>query len=250
MDKERDTWTLRRESAVPAGSDLTMSRSELSKSDRRSPSLRATWSSIVHLSPATVSMFLRSLQRANDRRRDAGLSTGPLPADDRWPSARRRSARGSIRRRPRRHAPNIRRRESSGSGCAAHPVSGSRERMSTAASFSAPVEPGGRDAVVDSHLVFVEIDAPDALGRLARFATPSMIVASGSPGHAHAYWTLRTPVAPAEVEHANRTLANHLGGDPASVDAARILRPAGTLSHKHRPPAPVELIHIERFGAL
>ncbi len=38
---------------------------------------------------------------------------------------------------------------------------------------------GGRDAVTDSHLVFVEIDEPDALGRLARFAAPSMIVASG-----------------------------------------------------------------------
>jgi len=104
---------------------------------------------------------------------------------------------------------------------------------------------GGRDAVTDSHLVFVEIDEPDALGRLARFAAPSMIVASGSPGHAHAYWILRSPVAPVAVEHANCTLADHLGGDPASVDAARILRPAGTLSHKHRPPTPVELIHVD-----
>jgi len=107
---------------------------------------------------------------------------------------------------------------------------------------------GGRDAVTDSHVVFVEIDEPDALGRLARFAAPSMIVASGiirSRGHAHAYWMLSSPVAPTAVEHANRTLADHLGGDPASVDAARILRPAGTLSHKHRPPRPVELIHVE-----
>ncbi len=104
---------------------------------------------------------------------------------------------------------------------------------------------GGRDAVTDSHLVFVEIDAPDAVGRLARFAAPSMIVASGSHGHAHAYWVLRSAIAPAAVEHANRTLADHLGGDPASVDAARILRPAGTLSHKHRPPTPVELIRVE-----
>jgi CHC2 zinc finger len=36
-----------------------------------------------------------------------------------------------------------------------------------------------------------------------------------------------------------------LGGDLASVDAARILRPAGTLSHKHHPPAPVELLHLD-----
>ena len=70
-----------------------------------------------------------------------------------------------------------------------------------------------------------------------------MIVSSGTAGHAHAYWTLRTRVEAAELEQANRTLASHLGGDLASVDAARILRPAGTLSHKHRPPAPVELLH-------
>ncbi|HWF50096.1 MAG TPA: CHC2 zinc finger domain-containing protein [Solirubrobacteraceae bacterium] len=105
---------------------------------------------------------------------------------------------------------------------------------------------GGRDAVASSHLAFVEIDAVDALARLQRFATtPTMIVSSGTAGHAHAYWTLRTRVGVVELEQANRTLASHLGGDPASVDAARILRPAGTLSHKHRPPAPVELLHLD-----
>jgi hypothetical protein len=71
---------------------------------------------------------------------------------------------------------------------------------------------GGHDAVTSSHLAFVDIDAVDALDRLQRFARPP-------------------------------TVASHLGGDLASVDAARILRPAGTLSHKHRPPSPVELMH-------
>jgi len=33
-----------------------------------------------------------------------------------------------------------------------------------------------------------------------------------------------------------------LGGDLASVDIARVLRPPGTLNHKHTPPAPVELV--------
>ena len=106
---------------------------------------------------------------------------------------------------------------------------------------------GGRDAVAKSHLAFVDIDAVDALDRLGRFARPpTMIVSSGTAGHAHAYWTLRTRVGVLELERANRTLASNLGGDLASVDAARILRPAGTLSHKHRPPAPVELVHLDR----
>jgi hypothetical protein len=105
---------------------------------------------------------------------------------------------------------------------------------------------GGREAVTSSHLVFVEIDHADALDRLQRFARPpSMIVSSGTAGHAHAYWILRTQADAAGLEQANRTLAGHLGGDLASVDAARILRPAGTLSHKHRPPAPVELLHLD-----
>jgi hypothetical protein len=96
---------------------------------------------------------------------------------------------------------------------------------------------GGCDAVAKSHLAFVDIDAVDALDRLGRFARPpTMIVSSGTAGHAHAYWTLRTRVGVVELERANRTLASNLGGDLASVDAARILRPAGTLSHKHRPP--------------
>jgi hypothetical protein len=108
---------------------------------------------------------------------------------------------------------------------------------------------GGRDAVTRSHLAFVEIDFVDALDRLQRFAsTPTMIVSSGTAGHAHAYWTLRRRVGANELEQANRTLARPLGGDLASVDAARILRPAGTLSHKHRPPTPVELLHLDTAG--
>jgi hypothetical protein len=104
---------------------------------------------------------------------------------------------------------------------------------------------GGRDAVTNSHLAFTEIDHPDALERLARFdRPPSMIVNSGTTGHAHAYFLLRAPATPTEVEQANRRLAHRLGGDPASVDAARILRPAGTLSHKHTPPTAVELIAL------
>ena len=105
---------------------------------------------------------------------------------------------------------------------------------------------GGRDAVDRSHLAFVEIDARDALARLADFPhPPSMVVTSGTPGHAHAYWTLRTPVGVPEIERANRRLAHHLGGDLASIDAARILRPPTTWNHKHSPPAPVALVELD-----
>ncbi len=85
---------------------------------------------------------------------------------------------------------------------------------------------GGRDACEHSHLVFVEIDRADGAQRLARYrCPPTMIIASvGSPGHAHAYWQLHEPIGLDELETANRRLAVRLGGDLASVDAARILR--------------------------
>jgi CHC2 zinc finger len=105
---------------------------------------------------------------------------------------------------------------------------------------------GGRDAIDRSHLAFVEIDTPDALDRLRAFRhLPSMIVSSGTAGHAHAYFTLSAPVTVPDLERANRRLAHALGGDLASVDAARILRPPSSWNHKHSPPAPVELIELD-----
>jgi hypothetical protein len=105
---------------------------------------------------------------------------------------------------------------------------------------------GGRDAIDRSHLAFVEIDTPDALVRLAAFwHPPSTVITSGTNGHAHAYWTLRAPVGVPEIERTNRQLAHHLGGDLASVDAARILRPPASWNHKHSPPATVELVELD-----
>jgi hypothetical protein len=106
---------------------------------------------------------------------------------------------------------------------------------------------GGREAIDRSHLAFVDIDAPDALDRLHDFKhAPTMIVSSGSPGHAHAYFALSAPVTVPELERANRLLAHGLGGDLASVDAGRILRPPASLNHKHYPPRLVTLIEFEQ----
>lgn len=102
---------------------------------------------------------------------------------------------------------------------------------------------GGRDAIDRAHLVFVEIDEPNAIERLRAFRTaPTMIVSSGGPGHAHAYFALSAPISVEELERANRRLASALGGDLASVDAARILRPVGSWNHKYTPAAAVEMV--------
>jgi hypothetical protein len=102
---------------------------------------------------------------------------------------------------------------------------------------------GGKNAISGSRVLYIECDHPDSRARLEGFGcTPSMIVASGSPGHLHLYWSLQHLADGSQVESANRRLALALEGDPASVDIARVLRPPATLNHKHSPPLPVRLI--------
>lgn len=104
---------------------------------------------------------------------------------------------------------------------------------------------GDSGAVHDSHLLFCDIDRVDAQDRLDAFAHPPTATVATSPGRRHAYWQLRHPIAADQVAAANRRLAHALGADLACTDSARILRPPGTVSRKHSPPAPVELIEID-----
>jgi len=105
---------------------------------------------------------------------------------------------------------------------------------------------GGRHACERSHLAFIEIDSTDALKQLEQYrCPPSLVIASGTPGHAHAYWQLQDPIDLDELEQANRRLAIRLGGDLASVDAARILRPPNSWNRKRTPPTPVQLLVLE-----
>jgi hypothetical protein len=100
---------------------------------------------------------------------------------------------------------------------------------------------GGKAAVSQSHLLFVEIDSSDAHKHLLDAPMPpTAVVASGSEGHVHAYFALEQPVDAQACESGNRRLAAVVAGDRMSVDAARILRPPGTVNHK-REPTPVRL---------
>lgn len=108
-------------------------------------------------------------------------------------------------------------------------------------------EHGGKDAISGSRLLYIECDHPESLALIEGFAfAPSMILASGSPGHLHIYWSLHELASGPQVESANRRLALALEGDPASVDIARVLRPPETRNHKHNPPRPVRLLLLDQ----
>ena len=104
---------------------------------------------------------------------------------------------------------------------------------------------GGRDAVSRSHLVFAELDSVASEELLTRSPRPpSAVIASGTPGHLHAYWLLGEDVSAERAQEANRKLAVRVGGDLASVDASRILRAPESVNHKHHPPVQVRLVML------
>jgi hypothetical protein len=104
---------------------------------------------------------------------------------------------------------------------------------------------GTRAAIDRAGIAWADCDDAASTARAMTLpAPPSMVVASGSPGCVHAYWLLDRPLSAATVERANRRFADALGADPTSADATRLLRPPGTLNHKHDPPAAVTLIRL------
>lgn len=105
---------------------------------------------------------------------------------------------------------------------------------------------GTADAVERAWCLWCDLDTDDAARRLDAFQpAPSIVIRSGTGSHRHAYWALRDPVASTHVARANRRLALALGGDRASCDPARIMRPAGTFNYKRQPRRAVECVRCE-----
>lgn len=102
---------------------------------------------------------------------------------------------------------------------------------------------GRRDLLEHAGVVWADCDTTAAVAALASFRPrPALVVASGSGANRHAYWLLREPIGADRLERLNRRLAATLGADARSSDAARILRPPGSLNRKRSPPAPVRLL--------
>jgi hypothetical protein len=106
---------------------------------------------------------------------------------------------------------------------------------------------GGKDAIDRVWTLWADIDTPNAHDALRAVpVTPAILIASGTPGHLHAYRPLSEAVGITAAETANRRLAAQLGADAGAVtNAATILRPPGTYSFKTTPPTPVLARRLE-----
>ena len=107
-------------------------------------------------------------------------------------------------------------------------------------------ESGRADAVERAWCLWADCDSPGSVERLRAFRPlPSIVNRSGSGENMHAWWQLREPLSPEHAVRANRRLALALGADRAATDAARVMRPTGSLNHKTRPPRRVECVYLE-----
>jgi len=105
---------------------------------------------------------------------------------------------------------------------------------------------GTRSDVEQVWVLWAECDGAAAAQAAQTYEPkPPIVIASGSGPNLHAYWPLRRPLTARAAEVANLRLAHALGADRACYDAARILRPPGTLNHKRRPPTRVEALRLE-----
>ncbi|HEY7441015.1 MAG TPA: hypothetical protein VH701_01255 [Vicinamibacterales bacterium] len=110
---------------------------------------------------------------------------------------------------------------------------------------------GGKADLASSRALWADVDQPDAAARLREsgLPRPSIIIATGTPGHVQAYWLLkqmqdlRSPDDVAPFESYLRGIRDACGGDN-TVDASRLFRMPGSLNWKHDPPRCVEVVRF------
>lgn len=104
---------------------------------------------------------------------------------------------------------------------------------------------GRRDLVERAGVLWVDCDSRESVEALRRFRPlPGMVVASGSSQNVHAYWFLDKPTELDVIERVNRRLAAALDADLRCAEAARILRPVGSVNRKHSPAVAVRLLRL------
>jgi hypothetical protein len=90
--------------------------------------------------------------------------------------------------------------------------------------------------------LWADVDTAESWKLTAFRPQPSMVVRSGGKNRYHAYWQLNGPVSVEAADRANRRIKKALDADNCG-DPTRILRPIGSINHKHG--ARVECVRLE-----
>jgi hypothetical protein len=86
----------------------------------------------------------------------------------------------------------------------------------------------------------------DADGPIPPGAPEPTAIVETSPGHAHLFWRLRSPVCPQKAEQLNRRLTAAVGADRSGWDLTQLLRPPGTLNRKYETTPEVRLVKLDQ----
>lgn len=109
---------------------------------------------------------------------------------------------------------------------------------------------GKAEDVGHVHVLWVDLDTPEAVAAADSFPMPPSILVNSGNGQ-HRYWVLDGPHDPTEAVRANRRLAHHLGGDLNCTDSARVMRAPGTFNFKdpeNPKPVTVERVNLETYS--
>jgi hypothetical protein len=105
---------------------------------------------------------------------------------------------------------------------------------------------GTADAVERVWCLWADLDTPDSVAALDTFRPlPSIVIRSGTAENLHAWWPLREAMEPEWARRANRRLVLALGADMAATDVARVMRPTGSLNHKHSRAGATTCVRLE-----
>ena len=113
-----------------------------------------------------------------------------------------------------------------------------------------------KEYVLGSNVVWTEFDG-NVPTDWKEIPTPSMRIQSSENGFEHVYWKLnKFEYDRDRIERINRSITFSLGADGSSWDCTQILRPVGTLNHKHGGKSVIPLAksqteyNVEAFGSI
>ncbi|MBX5493251.1 MAG: AAA family ATPase [Chloroflexi bacterium] len=113
-----------------------------------------------------------------------------------------------------------------------------REAFVSACAFAARQR--RREHATHAHALWADLDQPPRMDHA--LPPPTLRVQTSTPDRQLWVWRLAAPIAASDAERLVRRIAAVLGADQQACDAARCLRPPGSLNTKHQPPLVARLL--------